>query len=137
MTNKQALNIVVNDFINVCWCGFPITWSNPLTAHHVDFKEDGGKTTPENIVPVTTLPHCGIHIISLDDPKAKERIKEYFRNLKRTKDLEEMRRFKDKLEKRIHEMGYVEDRTATGLVYYHKSIYKPKVLELKHEVRNL
>ena len=47
------------------WLNYKITKDNPLTIHHIIKKEDGGKNTIDNTVPLTKRSHNYLHIIEV------------------------------------------------------------------------
>lgn len=84
---RKVLNELISIFKvkDIDFLGFPITTENPLQYHHIIFRKDGGKTTIDNGVPLTSSAHSFFHIMVRKDYITAKKITREFKKLNDSK----------------------------------------------------
>ena len=71
---EDMRSIMISRFGYICFANYEITNKNGLEQHHIQKVVDGGKTTMNNIVMITHIPHSIINM--LDTEKEIRKLKE-------------------------------------------------------------
>jgi len=64
MGSKVRDIVFARDNHRCVYCRHPGSKSNPLTLHHIVFRCNGGKTTPENLMTLCSECHKQLHLIN-------------------------------------------------------------------------
>lgn len=114
----------------ICYAGGIITFRNPPTLHHANFKSDGGHTCIYECTTVANLEHTATHILSDIDKRYKKEIHDYYMEriedlLKRgIIDLNALKQFNEFLHKETQSKGFKICESKDNILIYKKEIKK-------------
>lgn len=69
--------------IDLDWLNYKVTRENPITAHHIVKREDGGKLVLDNIALLSKCGHQYLHIIEFKEHKIYEMLNKMFEIINR------------------------------------------------------
>ena len=59
----EMRHLMINKYGEICFANYDVSRINPLEQHHIKKVVDGGKTTMNNIVMITHIPHSIINAL--------------------------------------------------------------------------
>ena len=111
--------------LDLDWLNFKITRENPITYHHIDKREFGGKKTIDNGALLTRTSHQYLHLIESKEDKLYYAINQLLKliNKQKTPPSQEQRQIMDFLLDEFYKEHY-NDTNAKG-----KPLIKDKYLK--------
>lgn len=111
--------------LDLDWLNFKITRENPITYHHIDKREFGGKKTIDNGALLTRTSHQYLHLIESKEDKLYYAINQLLKliNKQKTPPTQEQRQIMDFLLDEFYKEHY-NDKNAKG-----KPLIKDKYLK--------
>ncbi len=111
--------------LDLDWLNFKITRENPITYHHIDKREFGGKKTIDNGALLTRTSHQYLHLIESKEDKLYYAINQLLKliNKQKTPPTQEQRQIMDFLLDEFYKEHY-NDKNAKG-----KPLIKEKYLK--------
>lgn len=116
------------------WMNFKITRENPMTYHHIEKREFGGKKTIDNGAILTRNSHQYLHLIESKEDKLYYAINQLLKLINKQKmpPTEEQRQIMDFLLEEFYEI-HKEDKNAKGKpLIKEKYILKGEPLTMKY-----
>lgn len=97
------------------WLNFKITRENPITYHHIDKREHGGKKTIDNGALLTRTSHQYLHLIESKEDKLYYAINQLLKliNKQKTPPTQEQRQMMDFLLDEFYK-EHCKDKNAKG-----------------------
>lgn len=111
--------------LDLDWLNFKITRENPITYHHIDKREFGGKKTIDNGALLTRTSHQYLHLIESKEDKLYYAINQLLKliNKQKTPPTQEQRQIMDYLLDEFYK-EHSKDKNAKG-----KPLIKEKYLK--------
>jgi hypothetical protein len=107
--------IIIYKPLDLDWLNFKITRENPITYHHIDKREFGGKKTIDNGALLTRTSHQYLHLIESKEDKLYYAINQLLKliNKQKTPPTQEQRQIMDFLLDEFYK-AHEHDKNAKG-----------------------